>query len=135
MTILIFLHHVWPKRVFPVKNGKSEHHHWILHIRISLDTKFQRKLTDNFDILDQICQRRIFPVGSRKITIVRASMVFTYYETFPHGGRQTQQYFDVSSPSSGRDKNRDSHFWLIFEEKYFSCYILLTDQTALSDCL
>ena len=24
---------------------KSEHHHWILHIRISLDTKFQPKLT------------------------------------------------------------------------------------------
>ena len=45
-------------------------------------------------------------------------MVFTYYETFPHRGRETQQYFDVSSPSSGRDKNRDSHFWLIFEEKY-----------------
>ena len=32
---------IWPKGVFPVKNRKkSEHHHWILHIRISLATKF-----------------------------------------------------------------------------------------------
>ena len=27
-----------PKRLFLVENGKSEHLHWILHIRISLDT-------------------------------------------------------------------------------------------------
>ena len=27
-----------------VENGKSEQHHWILHIRISLGTKFQPKL-------------------------------------------------------------------------------------------
>ena len=29
-----------------VKNGKSEHHHCILHIGISLGTKFQLKLTN-----------------------------------------------------------------------------------------
>ena len=40
-----FLDQVWPKRVLPIKNGQSEHHHWILHIRISLGTKFQLKLT------------------------------------------------------------------------------------------
>ena len=34
-----------PKRVFLVSNRKSEHHHWILHIRISVGTKFQLKLT------------------------------------------------------------------------------------------
>ena len=33
-----------PKKVFPVKNRKSEHHHGILHIWISLGTKFQLKL-------------------------------------------------------------------------------------------
>ena len=33
-----------PKRVFPVENRKSEHHHWIVHIRISVGTKFQLKL-------------------------------------------------------------------------------------------
>ena len=34
-----------PKRVFPVKNRKSGHRHWILHIRLSPGTKFQLKLT------------------------------------------------------------------------------------------
>ena len=32
------------KRVFPIKNRKSEHHDWILHIRIIVRTKFQLKL-------------------------------------------------------------------------------------------
>ena len=32
---------ICPKLVIPVKNGKSEHYHSILHIRISLGTKFQ----------------------------------------------------------------------------------------------
>ena len=32
------------KRVFSVKNEKNEHYHWILHIRISLSSKFQLKL-------------------------------------------------------------------------------------------
>ena len=34
-----------PKKVFPVKNSKCEHHQWILHIQISLGTRFQLKLT------------------------------------------------------------------------------------------
>ena len=32
------------KEYFPVKNGKSEHSHWILQIRISLGIKFHLKL-------------------------------------------------------------------------------------------
>ena len=32
-----------PRRIFMVKNRKSEHHHWILHIQINLGTKFQLK--------------------------------------------------------------------------------------------
>ena len=31
------------KKVFPVEKRKSEHHHGILHIRISLSTKFTQK--------------------------------------------------------------------------------------------
>ena len=30
------LDEIIPKTVFPVENGKTQHHHWILHIRISL---------------------------------------------------------------------------------------------------
>ena len=32
-----------PRRIFMVKNRKSERHHWILHIQINLGTKFQLK--------------------------------------------------------------------------------------------
>ena len=41
---------------------KSEHHHWILHVQISIGIKFQPKLT----ILDQIYPKRVFPVENRK---------------------------------------------------------------------
>ena len=40
----ISLNQVYPKCVFFVENGRSEHPHWILNIRINLDTKFELKL-------------------------------------------------------------------------------------------
>ena len=40
-----FLDQIYPKKVFMFENRKSEHHHWILHIRIVLGTKFQLRLT------------------------------------------------------------------------------------------
>ena len=69
---------VYPKGEIPVKNGKSEHHHRILHIRISLGTKFYLELTILI-FLDQICTKREFPVENAKIAFVRVSMVVTYY--------------------------------------------------------
>ena len=44
---------------------KSGHHYWILHIQISLGTKFKLKLTI-FGSLYQIYPKRIFPVWSIK---------------------------------------------------------------------
>ena len=41
------------KRVFPVKNEKSEQHYWVLHVRISVGTKFHLKLII-LTFLDQI---------------------------------------------------------------------------------
>ena len=35
-----FWDQICPKKTFSVKDGKCEHHLWILHIRISLGTKF-----------------------------------------------------------------------------------------------
>ena len=35
---------IYPKRVFLIKTRKSEHHHWNLHIWISVVTKFQLKM-------------------------------------------------------------------------------------------
>ena len=42
---------------------------------------------DNFDILDQIYPKRLFPVGNRKIALVRVFLVVTYYiKLFRTGG-------------------------------------------------
>ena len=41
----LFLEQICSKRVFLVESRKSEHQHWILHIRISLVTKFRLKMT------------------------------------------------------------------------------------------
>ena len=38
-----FLNQICSINVFPAQNRKSEHHHWILHIQISLGTKFHFK--------------------------------------------------------------------------------------------
>ena len=73
---------VHPKSVFLVKNGTSERHHWILHTRISLSTKFPLTLTlliffFSF-FFDQICPKRVFPVKNEKVALFFASMVVTY---------------------------------------------------------
>ena len=100
---------VYQKECFRYKKKKwiPEYHHWILHIRINLGTKFQLKLTiwfagsnllkkgipvlkkkkwtpplnsaysnqsryqisvktDNFDFLDHISSKGVFPVKNRK---------------------------------------------------------------------
>ena len=83
---LDFLYQICPKRVFPVeKKKKNEQHHWMVHIRISLSTKFQvnplsasvaliyymraalalNGLKWLFWFLDQIYSNRIFPVKNR----------------------------------------------------------------------
>ena len=53
-----------PKKVFPVENRKSEHHHGILHIWISLGTKFQLKLII-LSFWIKFTQKRVFPVENR----------------------------------------------------------------------
>ena len=40
-----FTDKIRPQKVFPVSKRKSEHHRWIPYVRISLDIKFQLKLT------------------------------------------------------------------------------------------
>ena len=57
---LNFLDQICPKSVFPVEKRKSEHHHWIFQIQISLETNSQLKLTI-FICPDQICPKKVFP--------------------------------------------------------------------------
>ena len=56
------MNQICTKKVFSVKNGKSEHHHWILHIQVSIGTKFQLKPT----ISDKIYPKNVFLVEIRK---------------------------------------------------------------------
>ena len=43
--------------VFKIKTKKTEHPHWILHIEISLSTKFQLKLTILI-FLEHVCPKK-----------------------------------------------------------------------------
>ena len=56
-----FLEQISQKQYFHSKAEKNEYHHWILHIQINPSAKFQIKI-DNFDFLDQICPKMVFPV-------------------------------------------------------------------------
>ena len=60
-----------PKKSIFGRNGKN--HHRIVHIRISLDTKFQLKLTIF------IFQTQFAIVKNRKIWLLHVSMIVTYY--------------------------------------------------------
>ena len=84
----------------PVGNKISEYHHWILHIRINVGSRFQLKITilifwtkfaqkgyfhfqsktEKVNItIDDVCPKRVIPVEDGKIALVYASMVVTYY--------------------------------------------------------
>ena len=54
-----------PNKVFPVNNWKIEHPYWILHIWISLGTKFQFKLTILFFWPN--LQNKVLPINNWKI--------------------------------------------------------------------
>ena len=58
------------KKFFLVQNRKREHHHWNLHVPISLDTKFQLKLT--------IYTKIYFQSKTEKVNI---TMEFYIYES------------------------------------------------------
>ena len=63
------------KRVFPVKNRKSEHPHWILHIQIILRTKFQFKLTI-LVFWTKLGQKGYFASKSEKINTIIQFCIF-----------------------------------------------------------
>ena len=54
-----------PNKVFPVNNWKIKHPYWILHIWISLGTKFQFKLTILFFWPN--LQNKVLPINNWKI--------------------------------------------------------------------
>ena len=64
-----------PKKSFAVKNRKSEHHHGILHILISLVAKFQLKLII-LSSWTKFTQKRLFPVENRTSSPKTTSVCF-----------------------------------------------------------
>ena len=57
---------IYPQKVFPVENRKSEHYDWILHIQISRCTKFQLKLIILIFFYNQIYLKKVFPVKNSR---------------------------------------------------------------------
>ena len=63
-----FLDQNCQKGLFLVDNGKSEHHHCILHIHIALNTKFHFTQTIlNFEA--KSAQEGVFSVETKKVNI------------------------------------------------------------------
>ena len=66
-----------PKRVVPVKNRKSEQHHQILHIQISLGTKFHLKLTILI-FWTKFAQKGISNLNQKKMNTTIKSCIFKW---------------------------------------------------------
>ena len=57
------------KSTLPVDNRKNEHHHWFLHIWISLSTNFQLKVTILI-LWTKFAKKKVFPVTNWKVNII-----------------------------------------------------------------
>ena len=113
LTIIIFITKFGQKGYFQSKREKVNNNHWILLIQISLDTKFQLKLTVLI-FLTKFAQKGYFPSKTEK----------SHLYVISYGGRQTQWYFNVSSPSSRRDNNSLTVYEQLsyfFKQKIDSC--------------
>ena len=73
-----FLDQIYPKRVFVIGNWKSEHRHWILHMRIDLGTKLYLRLTV-LVFWAKFAQKRVFLVKNLNFASLRVSMVVSCY--------------------------------------------------------
>ena len=79
-----------PKKLFPVEKRKNEHHHGILHIWISLGTKFQLKLII-LSFWTKFTQKRYFQLKTEQtvqglqafafcVVNVNSTVVFKHFE-------------------------------------------------------
>ena len=65
LKILVFWTKICPKRVFLVENRKRQHHHWVVHVWLSLGSKFQLKLT-TLIFWTKFAQTKVFSVENGK---------------------------------------------------------------------
>ena len=61
--------------LFPLKNGKTEHHNWILHIGVSLGTNFQFKLKILI-FWDKFVETRYFQSKTEKVNTAIEFCIF-----------------------------------------------------------
>ena len=75
---------------FQVENRKSEHHHWILHIRSSLGTKFQVKLTvfifwpklhKKVSFWAKFTEKTYFQTKTEKVNITIEFCIFEFWDS------------------------------------------------------
>ena len=84
-----------------------------MHIRIRLGTKFQVKRQF---FLPNLTKTRISGRKRKSRTCACVHGRYLLYQTFLHGGRQTQWYFNVSSPSSRGVPSKTCLFKVAFVE-------------------
>ena len=97
-----FLKQISQTRILSNKSRKTEHHHWILHIRISLGT-------NNLEFWNQICPKQVFRVKNKNhksehhywILHIRISLStkFHYAQTILNFGTKfaQKQYFRLKT--------------------------------------
>ena len=73
-----FLDQISPKRVFPIKNRKSEHDHLILHAQISVGSKFQLKLIILI-FWTKISPKKVFPPENKKVNSITEFSIFKLF--------------------------------------------------------
>ena len=104
--------------------------HWKVSKYYETDCRYQISAqTDNFDFLDQIFPKRVFPVKKGKIPLVRASMAVT----FRTGADKHNGILMSLLLLAAETKRYTFSAW--FYRKMFLPSILLTDKISLSDCL
>ena len=103
-----------PKKGISGRNHKTEHHHWILHIRIHKVSNLS--FTWQFCFLNQICPKRVFTVENGKIehhhwmlhTRVSLGTKFHF--------NQTILILMPNLPKNGISKRKqktDRHYWIL----------------------
>ena len=70
-----FLEQIYSKRVFMGENGKTEQHHWVLHIWAMLSVKFQLKVTI-LTFLTKFEEKKYFCSNTKKLNSVIEFCIF-----------------------------------------------------------
>ena len=78
LTVFYFLDQICQKGVFPFKNGKSEHLHWVPHIKISLGNKFKLKLAILI-FWTKFAQREYFWLKTETVNIANEFCIFEFF--------------------------------------------------------